>query len=113
MSVYCFTCKNKKCNLDYFEILCKYEEIEQTICPSCGSKKIEKLLTTPNFMFAQPQTTSKFDNFSYRAGFNMEKAKEERRRAEAAGQNSSPYSQIDDIHQGEGISDNESQIILE
>ena len=72
---------------------------------SCKSKRVEKLISMPaDVVFTNPGGTSKWDNFSYRAGYNMEKAKEERRAAEAQHKGKNPYKQIDDsAHMGKII----------
>lgn len=78
MPMYSYKCK--KCGKD-FETLCKFEERNKQKCEFCGSKKLEMDFGSANFSFNDPKGTSKFDSFSYRAGYNMEKAKAERRRA--------------------------------
>lgn len=55
-------------------------------------------MDAPNLVFTNPKDTSKWDNFGYRAGFNMEKAKKERRDAEAFSKGEGPYQQIDDTN---------------
>lgn len=82
MPVYEFSCVS--CNHE-FEEFTPYDEsgtYPNVACPKCGSKKKEKLF--PSKMTIVGPTSSKMDNFNYRAGFNLEKAKGERRAAEAA-----------------------------
>lgn len=80
--MYRFKCK--KCSTAYEELTPydpsdKYKDIK---CPSCKSKrKIRTLDYDVGVTFGNPKESSKWDNFSYRAGFNMEKAKGERREA--------------------------------
>lgn len=78
------------------------------VCPKCQSNKKTKLIGC-NFNIGGP-TSSKMDNFGYRAGFNMEKAQDCRRAAEAASHmGADPYStgefgKVPDDFQGdEGI----------
>jgi len=82
----------------------KYEKI---VCPECGSKKKEKLFPS-SFSIGGP-TSSKMDNFGYRAGFNWERAQGERRAAEEAAGGSSPYRDTNDFALGEGIHDPETR----
>lgn len=105
MPIYAFICENETCNTKYFERVCKYEEIADTHCPDCASNQVEKQLTVPNLAFTQPNESSKWDNFGYRAGFNFEKAQKERRMAqERSHVGPNPYQDnIDDIQKGEGI----------
>lgn len=101
MPTYQFRCK--KCKVEY-ETIASYDETgkySNINCPSCGSKSKTKLINSVNIKFNQPQDTSKFDNFSYRAGYNMDQAQELRRKAESASHmGSEPYMPIDDITQG-------------
>lgn len=54
-----------------------------------------------NIKFTNPKDTSKFDNFGYRAGYNLEQAQDLRRKAEEASHmGNSPYKNIDDIQSG-------------
>ena len=80
MPIYDFKCKS--CD-KVFEELCKFNVYDSVVC-SCGSKKIELLMSIPAITFSNPLESSKFhDSFSYRAGVKAEKAKGERRFAEA------------------------------
>lgn len=83
MPLYEFECK--KCTKQWEEIT-KYDEKGKypgVQCPDCGSKKKTKIMTrAPHAMFANPRESSKWDNFSYRAGKTMEEAKDCRRNAE-------------------------------
>lgn len=89
----------------------KTDVYEKIICPECSSNKKQKLIST--FAIGGP-TASKMDNFGYRAGFNLEKAKGERRAAEAAsGGASSPYRDMSsDFNLGEGVHDPETRLGL-
>lgn len=104
MPFYEFMCK--KCDKKYEE-LCNYDPTEKykdVECPHCKSKKKEKLVSTAIVTFANPVGTSKFENFEYRAGYNMEKAKNERRAAEQARKEEIPaYHSIDDISSGKNF----------
>ena len=55
------------------------------IHPDTGNpvKTWRRALDKVNVQFAQPWESSKWDNFEYRAGYNMVKAQGERRNAEA------------------------------
>lgn len=77
MPIYNFKCK--KCKL-LFDRLCKMGCYD-VVC-DCGSKKVDQLMSAPAITFSNVKESSKWDNFSYRAGTNMEKAKAERRYAE-------------------------------
>lgn len=107
MPYYNFECK--KCETNWEE-MASYDpkSIYPTVkCPKCGHKKKDKLCT--GFGIGGP-TSSKMDNFNYRAGFNMEKAKTERRNAEAIVGNASPYKDMSsDFNLGEGIHDPETR----
>ena len=101
MPTYNFECKN--CNKIYetlasFDATGKYAGVS---CPHCNSKKKKKLLNDANIKFAQPKDTSKFDNFNYRAGYNLEQAQNLRRDAQTASHmGTDPYMPIDDINKG-------------
>lgn len=82
--MYEFECK--KCTQKYSEITNydetgKYKDVK---CPECGSKKKQRLWSVCHVKFANPRDSSKWDNFSYRAGKTMEEAQDLRRNAEAA-----------------------------
>jgi DNA-directed RNA polymerase subunit RPC12/RpoP len=99
MPVYVFECL--KCSEKY-EDLTSYDETgkyKKVKCPYCKSKKKNKLPTCcMQVVFTNPRGTSKADNFSYVAGYNMAQAKEERRRAETASHmGTQPYNEINDL----------------
>lgn len=84
MPMYEFKCD--KCKVVYSEIT-NYDETGKykgVKCPDCGSKKKTKLFSVCNVKFSNPRESSKWDNFSYRAGKTMEEAQECRRNAQAA-----------------------------
>lgn len=101
MPTYQFSCK--KCKHEYetisnFDETGKYSDVS---CPACQSKSKVKMINSANIKFSNPKDTSKFDNFSYRAGYNLEQATDLRRRAsEASHMGSDPYMPIDDITPG-------------
>jgi len=101
MPSYVFTCLNCKKvyeDLQPFDPTGKYKDVR---CPSCKSKKKKQGVTSANLKFTNPTDTSKFDNFEYRAGYNLEKAQNERRAAEQASHvGSEPYMGLDDISSG-------------
>lgn len=104
MPLYTFLCK--KCNNEYDE-LCSYDskgKYKGVKCPACKSSKKEKQVTTFGVSFVNPIGTSKMDNFEYQAGWRLDRAKDERRAAEAKSHvGSSPYNNIDDINSGENF----------
>jgi putative FmdB family regulatory protein len=82
MPSYDFQCK--KCDNTY-EVFLSLKECDNTKgikCPSCKSKSKVRLFGVPNIKFANPRESSRWDNFSYRAGKTMEEAQECRRNAE-------------------------------
>jgi putative FmdB family regulatory protein len=73
----CLKCKNQ------YETICGFNDDQKLIkCEHCGSKKKEKLVSNCKAAFAIPGESSKWESFSYRAGYNMDKAQTERRIAE-------------------------------
>ena len=95
----CLKCKKEYDTLTNFDSSGKYKDV---VCPSCGSKKKKQQMTfISNIHFTNPTDTSKFDNFGYRAGYNLEQAQNLRRKAEEASNvGTKPYNQIDDVHSG-------------
>lgn len=82
MPTYKFTCK--KCSAVYEELTSydKTEKYKDVKCPQCNSKRKERNYSYGvAITFGNPKESSKWDSFSYRAGYNMEKAKGERREA--------------------------------
>jgi hypothetical protein len=73
-------------------------------CDCCNSNGfVKKQITCPEIL---GPTSSKMDNFEYRAGFNLDKAKKESSAAkmEAAKKGiSSSYNDIDDISSGQNF----------
>jgi DNA-directed RNA polymerase subunit RPC12/RpoP len=103
MPSYCFQCG--KCKKEYSDLVSfdpsgKYKD---TKCTSCGSKKKKMLPTAAKLKFSNPTDTSKFDNFSYRAGYNLEAAQDLRKSAEEVSHmGTDPYAdRIDDINRGD------------
>jgi putative FmdB family regulatory protein len=101
---YDFECR--KCRRLY-DALCPYDEAGRyagVTCPHCNSGRKRRVYNGrgPHVKFANPQGTSKWDSFTYRAGYNMEKARGERRAAEAASHmGASPYAGVDDLSGGQ------------
>lgn len=81
MPLYSFICQKDNCN-SRFEVLCKFSEIDKVCCTVCNSECVKQQITTPSVHFAMPQGSTKWDNFNYRAEYNMEKARKDRRNAE-------------------------------
>lgn len=103
MPVYNFRCNI--CENWFEEFVRSYDPSESypdIKCPGCGSYDKKKIPSIPSpAIFTQKEGTSKMDNFEYRAGHNMDRAKGERRAAEAASHmGPSPYNPIDDISSG-------------
>jgi putative FmdB family regulatory protein len=100
-SFVCLKCKNDYETLTSFDSSGKYSDV---VCPTCQSKRKKQQVTSANLKFTNPKDTSKFDNFGYRAGYNLEQAQNLRREAESASHmGSMPYSGIDDISSGENF----------
>lgn len=101
MPMFEFQCKN--CDTIYMELAAfdetgVYAGID---CPSCESVEKEKLISACVSTFTNPRGTSKQDSWSYRAGWNMNAAKELRRSAEEnSHMGSQPYTAIDDVSSG-------------
>lgn len=118
MPTFEFKCKNCKSNYDAltrFDETGKYKDV---ICPECGSKKKEKIMSSPSFAFAQPQGTDKWNSMSkghdYRFKHNIPKVKEERAMAEALSHmGTDPYGSnqmlANDIELDTGIHDPETR----
>jgi DNA-directed RNA polymerase subunit RPC12/RpoP len=97
---YCKACFKEYSDLQPFDPTGKYKKVK---CPNCNSKKKSQTPTVPKIKFTNPKDTSKFDNFSYRAGYNLEKAQDLRRAAESESHmGSDPYhaAGVDDISSG-------------
>ena len=102
MPTYEFLCKKCKKTYDEFTTFDSTGKYADVRCPHCKSKSKKQNITAAACKFANPQDTSKFDNFSYRAGYNLDKAQNERRAAEAASHmGEQPYMNHDDISSGE------------
>ena len=87
----------------YFEEFCqkhddtgKYTDVA---CPSCRSHEHKLIPSVFGLSFADPTTSSKFDNFEYRAGYNLDKARGIRRQGEASNHmGSNVHANIDDLN---------------
>lgn len=109
MALYQFECKKCKSEYDAFAPYDETGKYKGVSCPNCKSKSKVKLINVPKPL----GTRSRMNNFGYRAGKNMEKAKGERRTAEALSHmGSTPYHAIDDTPLDTGIHDNEGPIRL-
>lgn len=121
MPIYEFECKSCKAN---YEALASFDETgkyKTVVCPECGSKKKEKRISAPNFAFAQPEGTDKWNSESsghdYRFKHNIPKVKEERAMASALSHmGTDPYGGsemlAEDIELDTGIHDPETRIGL-
>jgi len=96
----CGKCKKTFTDMCSFDPKGKYSD---TKCSHCNSKNKKMLPTAAALKFANPKDTSKWDNFSYRAGYNLEGAQDLRKQAEAASHmGTEPYADgIDDINRGD------------
>ncbi len=106
MPQYEFECD--KCKSKFLEILAMSNAQGKGIkCPACGSKKKRRLLSSFALTFTNPRGTSKADSFSYVAGYNLNQAQEDRRKAEKLSHvGTNPYPMMDDANRyGEGITD--------
>ena len=107
MPLYEFKCD--KCDVVYEELTSydKTEKYKGVECPDCGSKSKIKLVSSCGISFGNPKESSKWDSRSYRAGHNHERAKGERRHAEAASHmGTNPYGGAGDnlnVHGSEHI----------
>ena len=97
MPIYELKCGN--CDVVYEELIGydKTEKYDGVECPDCGSKSKMKLVSSCGISFGNPKESSKWDSRSYRAGHNHERAKGERRDAEAASHmGTNPYGSAGD-----------------
>ena len=103
MPLYLFCCD--ACESSWEELLSMKADKSQVVCSKC-QKSARQLFGMPHAVFSDPKNSSKWEDFSYRAGFLMDKAKDERRAAEAASGKGakggkkfkSPYRNIDDFN---------------
>jgi DNA-directed RNA polymerase subunit RPC12/RpoP len=103
MPTYVFQCG--KCKKNFTDI-CSFDptgKYKGTTCTHCNSKKKKMMPTAAQIKFSTPQDTSKWDNFSYRAGYNLDSAQDLRKQAEAASHmGREPYADgIDDVNRGD------------
>jgi hypothetical protein len=103
MPTYVFQCG--KCKKNFTDI-CSFDptgKYKGTTCTHCNSKKKKMMPTAAQIKFSTPQDTSKWDNFSYRAGYNLDSAQDLRKQAEVASHmGREPYADgIDDVNRGD------------
>ena len=101
--MYDFKCS--KCT-NIWEELCDFDNkgrYKGVQCPHCGSKRKTRLITgLPVIKFTDPKGTSKMDNTEWAWGYNLEKAQNERRAAEAASHmGTNVHVPIDDLNNGD------------
>jgi DNA-directed RNA polymerase subunit RPC12/RpoP len=101
MAFYEFECK--KCKKIYEE-LCSYDstgKYPDVRCPHCNSKSKTKLMSACSYTFANPEGTDRWNNeqtgHDYRFNHNLPKVLAERQKAEEAGKDPNPYSNINDL----------------
>lgn len=85
-----YDCVCKKCKKK-FEELCSVSEMDNIKCPKCKSKAQTLMPVSLAVIFKEPKGTSREDNFEYVAKWNMDNAKEIRRRAEQEAADTAPY----------------------
>jgi len=91
MPLYEFVCN--ECGVE-FEKLTPYDKINKTVCESCGSKDVKKLVSKSNFVGCSD--LKNFDH-EYRFKTNLPKVLEQRQRAEEMSHmGKTPYKHIDD-----------------
>lgn len=81
MPTYDFYCK--KCDKPQ-EVFCKIDEREALVCQHCQGKMEQVIGNIAGCTFGNPGESSKWDNWGYRWGHNLERAKMERHNAEKA-----------------------------
>jgi hypothetical protein len=94
------TVKCKHCDTPYGWVVVDLST-ERYMCPNvdCSGKRPAQAVF--GIVVKNPETSSKWDNFSYRAGYLMDKAQQERRDAEAKSHmGTNPYPAIDDVTRG-------------
>ncbi len=111
MPLYEFECK--KCKQRYDEIA-SYDETgkyEGVVCPHCGSKSKDKLVSMVSFNFTNPVGTDRWNSeatgHDYRFKHNIPNVQRERQMAEQMAGKDNPYKDLGDTNLGEGIHDPE------
>jgi putative FmdB family regulatory protein len=105
MPFYQFACLD--CEKEYEE-MCSYDENNEypdVVCPHCGSKKKQKLVSCPSFNFSNPVGTDRWTNnatgHDYRFKYNIPNVKKQRENAEEKSHmGTDVYREIDDISSG-------------
>lgn len=108
MPMYTFKCE--KCE-NQFDELTKYDKTRKypkVVCPKCGSKEKEIIISGCSFAFSNPVGTDIWNNsHDYRFKHNLPKVLEERQKAEENKINKQlGYKDMDDLENfGEGTHD--------
>lgn len=109
----CKSCKHRYDEICSFDETGKYPKV---VCPECGSKRKEKLMSACGYAFAQPEGTDRWNSETGGHGFRFEhnkpKVKAERAMAEALSHmGTDPYSDTSsaDFDLDTGIHDAESR----
>lgn len=84
MPNFSFACQDCNYRYDAFEKYDPSGEYKKVLCPKCSSASKSQRLGAPSIV---GQTRSNMENYEYRANHNLEKAKQERRDAEAKAMN--------------------------
>lgn len=116
----CTKCKNPYSQIMSFDDLSNKKAMNKIKCPKCKSSSKKKLVSVPNFAFAQPEGTDRYNNsHDYRFYHGHEKPgglREQRKVAEAVSHmGSDPYGDtsgsdiqldtgIHDVHERPGLS---------
>jgi putative FmdB family regulatory protein len=116
MPLYEFECKS--CEKKYDE-LAKYDEsgkYPEVVCPHCGSKKKDRLMSMVSFTFTNPVGTDRWNSEStghdYRFKHNIPNVQRERQLAEQFAKGENPYRDLGDMDLGEGVHDPETRLGL-
>lgn len=107
MPMYKFQCKNKKCGHIYSDLVNmdhtgKYSGVK---CPKCNSKKKAMMVSVGNFIFAEPEGTSRYiseaTGHDYRYKHKQKSVRKEREEAtKRSHMGDNPYNPIDDVSSG-------------
>ena len=118
MPLYEFECKKCKINYDALAIFDETGKYKDVVCPECGSKRKNKLMSASHFAFTNPEGTDRWNSGSsghdYRFKHNIPKVKQERKMAEALSHmGTDPYGGgdmlADDIEMDTGVHDAETR----
>lgn len=79
------------------------------MCPNCGSKKKEKIISSCNFNFSNPIGTDRWNSetsgHDYRFKHKLPSVIEQRKNAEIAAKKAEPYKKINDLNNNDAWGD--------